>query len=133
MERLGFHVCVEDLEDELIRAVGQSRGDIRLSRRPGFVPLVAEPARLAGPEGRSTDAAVPGKWRPTQASLRTPAHRISRSRPDPPPTRRRTRCLRSGLRGLPPDASGRPVSRETPDLPRGKLGVLPDCLSGPDW
>jgi hypothetical protein len=22
MERLGFHVCVEDLEDELIRAVG---------------------------------------------------------------------------------------------------------------
>jgi hypothetical protein len=48
MERLGFYVCVEDLEDELIRAIGagrfeeliESQGDLgsfrSLQRQPGW-------------------------------------------------------------------------------------------------
>jgi hypothetical protein len=33
MERLGFHVCVQDLEDELIRAVGASEVEALLDRQ----------------------------------------------------------------------------------------------------
>jgi hypothetical protein len=48
MERMGFHVCVEDLEDELIRGVGATRvmelfgsqGDLRsfdsMRRQPAW-------------------------------------------------------------------------------------------------
>ena len=55
MERMGFHVCVEDLEDELIRAVGAARvmelfgsqGDLR-----SFRSMRRQPAW----RGRSTEA-----------------------------------------------------------------------------
>ena len=33
MERLGFYVCVEDLEDELIRAIGAARVEALMIRR----------------------------------------------------------------------------------------------------
>jgi hypothetical protein len=46
LERLGFHACVEDLEDELIRALGvekvlqviESRGELRSFRTLGRQP-----------------------------------------------------------------------------------------------
>ena len=62
MERLGFYVCVEDLEDELIRAIGAARvealidsqGDLgsfrSLQRQPGWrgQPAVAQLRRFLG-------------------------------------------------------------------------------------
>jgi hypothetical protein len=66
MERLGFYVCVEDLEDELIRAVGvtqvealiDSQGDLRsfrsLQRQPEWrgQPAAAQLRRFMGSGGR---------------------------------------------------------------------------------
>jgi hypothetical protein len=62
MERLGFYVCVEDLEDELIRAIGatrvaaliESQGDLgsfrSLQRQPGWraQPVPAQLRRFLG-------------------------------------------------------------------------------------
>ena len=71
MEHMGFHVCVEDLEDELIRAVGAAR----------IMELLDSLGdRLAGQEDRSAVAPLPGRGFPAQAPLRTPARRGSRSR-----------------------------------------------------
>jgi hypothetical protein len=61
MEQFGFYVCVHDLEEELIRAVGasvvealfDSQGDLGSFRS-------LQRARLARPEDRSADAAVSG-------------------------------------------------------------------------
>ena len=47
MERLGFHVCVEDLEDELIRAVGASEVEALFDSQGdlgGFRTLQNQPA-----------------------------------------------------------------------------------------
>jgi hypothetical protein len=66
MERLGFYVCVEDLEDELIRAIGvarlealiDSQGDLgsfhSLQRQPEWrgQPAAAQLRRLLGNGGR---------------------------------------------------------------------------------
>jgi Overcoming lysogenization defect protein-like, TOPRIM domain len=66
MERLGFYVCVEDLEDELIRAVGPARvaalidsqGDLRsfrsLQGQPGWrsQPAAAQLRRFLGSGAR---------------------------------------------------------------------------------
>jgi hypothetical protein len=72
MERLGFYVCVDDLEDELIRILGSrsGRGSHRLAGRRWLVPLVAAPAGLARPGARRADAAVPGQRWGSQAPLR---------------------------------------------------------------
>ena len=71
MEHLGFYVCVNDLEDDLIRAGGtagvealfDSQGDL------GSFRSFAEPARLARPRAGSADAAVPGQRLEPQAAL----------------------------------------------------------------
>jgi hypothetical protein len=58
MERLGFYVCVEDLEDELIRALG--------------VDAVEEVVALHGDQGRFRTLQRQPEWRarPTHEQLR---------------------------------------------------------------
>jgi OLD-like protein len=58
MERLGFHVCVEDLEDELIRALG-----------PAAVEAVLDAHDDLGPF-RTFQMQPPWRGRPAQAQLR---------------------------------------------------------------
>jgi hypothetical protein len=71
MERMGFHVCVEDLEDELIRAVGAAR----------IMELLdSQGDRLAGQEDRSAVAPLPGRGCPAQAPVCPPPRRGGRSR-----------------------------------------------------
>jgi hypothetical protein len=60
MERLGFYVCVEDLEDEMIRALGPRRIEHIFSEQGdlGRVSYVADATVLAGTEGRRANAQV---------------------------------------------------------------------------
>jgi hypothetical protein len=88
LERLGFYVCVEDLEDELIRAIGAARveelvdsqGDLgsfrSLQRQPGWrgQPTGAQLRRFlaAAPGAKAgTQACSPGRWTWTGCRIRS--------------------------------------------------------------
>jgi hypothetical protein len=88
MERLGFYVCVEDLEDELIRAIGIARVEALVDSPGGlgsFRSLQRQPECAVSPPGRScggswaaapgassgTRACSPGRWIWTGCRIRS--------------------------------------------------------------
>ena len=97
MERLGFYVCVEDLEDELIRAVGAA-GSRRSSTRRAISARSA-----ACSDSRSGGVSPPkrscgGSWAaaPRASSVRAAARRGGRPGPLPHPL---DACSRASARG----------------------------------
>src|SRR5437879_1719410 len=63
MERVGFFVCVADLEDELIRALGagRGRGRGRLGGRPRVLPNPPGAAGMARAPARGAASALHGQ------------------------------------------------------------------------
>jgi hypothetical protein len=55
MQRLGFYVCIEDLEDELIRAIGTARAEAILDSQGDLGPFRTL-QRQPGWRGQATDA-----------------------------------------------------------------------------
>ncbi len=80
---LGFFVCVADLEDELIRALGASTVERLVAEQGELTPFqtFAQAARPPGRAARAAAAPLPGHPLRPQDPLRPPARR--RPRPHP--------------------------------------------------
>ena len=73
MERLGFYVCVADLEDELIRALGVPAVERVLDTQGelGVIPHLPAAARLARPNNRAAAPPLPRHPQRPQDPLRS--------------------------------------------------------------